>query len=166
MSYKHRLYIQKSKNDSVVKETIEDFSIFLKDAPFQPFSRAKDLYSNDWFDEDGSDEFIPDELKSSSYSLSLEFAYKGTQESSYGVIKKFIDYLKGNDGSGAEMSFYSTYLGFGRRKVRFEDIDDNAELIREGVGGDILIFKITFKVNDPVYDVTAEYENGKVIRLK
>ena len=64
------------------------------------------------------------------------------------------------------MSFYSTYLGFGRRKVRFEDIDDDAELIREGVGGDILIFKITFKVNDPVYDVTAEYENGKVIRLK
>lgn len=166
MSYKYRLYIQKAKEGSVVKETIDDFSIFLKDAPFKPFPEAKELYSNDWHDEDGLDEYIPDVLKMASYTIPLEFAYKGPKDSAYGVIKTFIDYLTGRDGSGAEMSFYSTYLGFGRRCVRFVSIDDSAELVRDGVDGDILIFKVTFKVNDPIYDVKAEYTNDKVTMLK
>ena len=166
MSYKYRLYIQKAKKDSVVKETIDDFSMFLKDAQFKPFPEAKELYSNEWYDEDGSDEYIPDVLEMASYTLSLEFAYKGTKESAYEAIKTFVDYLTGRDGSGAEMSFYSTYLGFGRRSVRFVSIDDSAELVRECAGGDILIFKVTFKVNDPIYDVKAEYTNGKVTMLK
>lgn len=168
MSYKDRLYIKKAKKDSVVKETIEDFSIYLMDMPFKPFPEAKELYSNNWFDENGSDEYIPEQIMMASYNVAIKFAYKGEKRSSYEVMKRFVDYITGNDGSGAEMSFYSTYFGFGRRNVRFVSVSDEAELVREGTDGDILIFEVTFKVNDPVYDVKIirDNESGTVINLE
>lgn len=166
MAYTDRFYIQKSNGSYPVKETISDFDIYLKDIPFKPSSEVKELYSNDWFDEDGDDEYIPSELKLAAHTIDVEFAYKGDKNTAYTKIKPFLDYLTGRDGTGSEFKFVCTYNGYGRQKVRFKGMSDDAELVRQD-NFDILIFKVTFKVNDPVHNVVAvNDEKGNIIQLQ
>ena len=84
--------------------------------------------------------------------MDVKFCCKGDKYSSNEKIKKFINYLTGLDGSGAEMKMYCTWTKIGRKSIRFDKLNDKAELVRDD-DGDILVFTITFKVNDPVTDV-------------
>lgn len=172
MNYE-RVYIRKSKKSSGGKlktyDTIDDFKIYCKDIPFKLYSDVKDVYSNDWVDEDGIEEYTPEDygLKFKSYSIDVEWAYKGTKGSANTYIKKFLNYLSGKDGSGVMMSMYCTWTKIGRQNVRLEKIGDTATFLRDTDNGDIVIFKTTFKVGDPVTDITLTYnhiiEDGGVI---
>ena len=51
------------------------------------------------------------------------------------------------------MKLYCDYTKIGRQNVRFVSIGEDATLVRDA-NGDLLITKITFKVNDPVTDIT------------
>lgn len=148
-----KVYIQKTKTGSPVKETIVDFDIYCADMPFKMFVEAKDPTKHDWFDEHGDDEYIPDSgLKLKAYSMDVKFCCKGDKYSSNEKIKRFVSYLTGLDGSGAEMKMYCTWTKIGRKSIRFDKLNDKAELVRDD-DGDILVFTITLKVNDPVTDV-------------
>ena len=48
---------------------------------------------------------------------------------------------------------YDTYTKIGRQKVRYVSVDDDI-FWRQEEGGDIVVFVVTFKVNDPVTDIT------------
>jgi len=158
-----KVYIQKIGTGSPVKETIADFDIYCADMPFKLFVEAKAPSKRDWFDEHGDDEYIPNGgLKLKAYTMDVRFCCKGDKYSSNGKIKKLINYLTGLDGSGAEMKMYCTWTKIGRKGIRFDKLNDKAELLRDE-DGDTLVFTITFKVNDPITDITPIIDTHNIV---
>jgi hypothetical protein len=49
--------------------------------------------SNDWFDENGKEVFLPDKLPIKAYETTIEFVFKGTKGTAGTKIKSFLDYL-------------------------------------------------------------------------
>lgn len=156
-----KVYIQKTRTGSPVKETIADFDIYCADMPFKLLVEAKEPSKRDWFDEHGDDEYIPDGgLKLKAYTMDVKFCCKGDKNSSNEKINKFLKYLTGLDGTGVELKMYCTWTKIGRKGIRFDKLNDKAELVRDN-DGDVLVFTITFKVNDPVSDIGPTYDNQK-----
>ena len=161
-----KVSIQKMKEGATVKETVADFDIYCSDIPFRMFVEAKDPSKRDWMDEHGDDEYIPDSgLKLKAYTMDVTFCCKGDKFSSNAKIQKFVRYLTGMDGTGAVMMMYCTWTKIGRKGIRFDKLNDKAELVRDN-DGDTLVFTITFKVNDPVSDVSPTIAGGVVTGLR
>ena len=153
MANPYAIYFKKMKDDASVVDTLDNWGIVCKDFPFKLYGEAKELPSFDWKDEDGDDEYVPDELKIAAYEIEVEFAYKGAMDSANTNIKGFLDYLTGRGGTGAELMGYDTYTKIGRQNVRFVSVDDDV-FYRQEEGGDVVVFVVTFKVNDPMTDIT------------
>ena len=153
MARPYAIYFKKMKSDALVVDTLDNWGIVCKEFPFKLYGEAKELPSHDWKDEDGDDEYIPSKLPIASYEVEVEFAYKGVMDSANANIKGFLDYLTGRDGSGAELMVYDTYTKIGRQNVRFVSVGDDV-FYRQEEGGDVVVFSVTFKVNDPVTDIT------------
>lgn len=153
MAKPYAIYFKKMKDDALVVDTLSNWGIVCKEFPFKLYGEAKELPTRDWKDEDGDDEYIPDELKIASYELEVEFVYKGNIDSANTQIKSFLDYLTGRGGTGAELMVYDTYTKIGRQSVRFVSVEEDV-FYRQEEGGDVVVFVVTFKVNDPVTDIT------------
>lgn len=153
MARPYAIYFKKMKSDALVVDTLDNWGIVCKEFPFKLYGEAKELPSHDWKDEDGDDEYIPSELPIASYEVEVEFAYKGVMDSANANIKGFLDYLTGRDGSGVKLAVYDTYTKIGRQHVRFASVSDDV-FHRQEEGGDVVVFSVTFKVNDPVTDIT------------
>lgn len=143
--------MQKEVDGSPIKETGEDFNIYEVASKFYGGTSAKELPKRSWNDENGDDEFVPDDLKMESTSHSVKFGYKGDKFSANKAIKSFIEYLS----KGGSMKVYDEYNHIGRQHVRFSSMEDDAELVRDEEG-DIIIFTVNLKVNDPVTDIVLE----------
>ena len=152
MAYKG-IYFQKQAEGAGVKESLADFGIWCKDFPFKLYGEVKDLASTDWADEDGTDEFIPAELKLKAYDVDVEFGYKGAMDTANEKIRNFLDYLTGRGETGATLKVYDSYTRIGRQNVRVLKVSDDL-FVRNTSEGDILTFNVTFRVNDPVTDIT------------
>ena len=152
MAYKG-IYFQKQKEGATVKESVADFGIWCKDFTFKIYGDAKDLASTDWKDKHGDDEFVPDEIMLKAYDIEVSFCYKGNAGSANVKIDTFLKYLTGLDGSGSVMKAYDSYTGIGRQNIRFKSVSTDGELVRDDRNGDIIVFKVIFKVNDPVTNV-------------
>ena len=153
MARPYAIYFKKMKSDALVVDTLDNWGIVCKEFPFKLYGEAKELPSHDWKDEDGDDEYIPSKLPIASYEVEVEFAYKGVMDSANANIKGFLDYLTGRDGSGVKLMVYDTYTKIGRQHVRFASVSDDV-FHRQEEGGDVVVFSVTFKVNDPVTDIT------------
>lgn len=153
MARPYAILFKKMNDGAPVVDTFDNWGIVCKDFPFKLYGEAKDLPSHDWKDEDGDDEYIPKELKIASYEVDVEFVYKGAIDSANTKIKGFLDYLTGRGGTGAELMVYDTYTKIGRQSVRFVSVEEDV-FFRQTEYGDILVFVVTFKVNDPVTDIT------------
>ena len=153
MARPYAILFKKMNDGAPVVDTFDNWGIVCKDFPFKLYGEAKELPSHDWKDEDGDDEYIPNELKIASYEVDVEFAYKGAIDSANTKIKGFLDYLTGRGGTGAELMVYDTYTKIGRQSVRFVSVEEDV-FFRQTEYGDILVFVVTFKVNDPVTDRT------------
>lgn len=146
----YKIFIQLEADNSPVLETIEDFGFYCMDIPFTVIEKAKEPAVRSWKDEDGDDEYIPASgLRASSYEMSIKFGFKGDKFAATHALGLFLAYLRG----GGMMKMYCDYTRIGRRHVRFVSIADDATLVRDD-SGDLLVVKITFKVNDPVTDIT------------
>ena len=164
MATPYAIYFKKMKNDALAVDTLDSWGIVCKEFPFKLCGEAKELPSHDWKDEDGTDEYVPDKLTMEAYELKVEFVYKDKKPNVVnGVdlnknkgnenVKAFLNYLTGRDGSGAELMVYDTYTRIGRQHVRFVSVDEDI-FWRQTEGGDVFTFSVTFKVNDPVTDIT------------
>jgi hypothetical protein len=153
MATPYAIYFKKMKDNALVVDTLDNWDIVCKEFPFKLYGEAKELPSHDWKDEDGDDEYIPSELPIAAYEMEVEFAYKGVMDSANANIKGFLDYLTGRDGSGVELMVYDTYTKIGRQSVRFVSVGDDV-FHRQEEGGDVVVFSVTFKVNNPVTDIT------------
>lgn len=153
-----KIYVQKMTAEdepaAQVRELGSDFGFYGMEIPFVPFGEAKEPSRNDWKDEDGDDEYLPESgLKMQAFEVGIKLGYKGSKDSANGKIAALLDYLTGRDGTGPRMKIYSTYTKIGYNDVRFVSLDDDAELVRSG-DGDILVITVTLKVNDPATRVT------------
>ncbi len=154
----YKVYLQAESDNAPVKETISDYGMYCMDIPFKVANSAKEPSSRNWYDEDGTDVYIPkDGLKMDSYTMEIKFGYKGDQFSANEKISSFVNYLK-----QASLKMYCDYTKVGRRHVIFSELNDKAELFRDQ-SGDLLIVTIKFNVTDPVTDVEPEYSLDKKI---
>ena len=145
-----------------VKESVSVFGIFCKEIPFKVFEKVKEPAKRSWYDEDGDDEYIPsDGLRLEAYSMKVTFGCKKISSEhvdKYGVgneiadvrskVGIFLNFLK-----LGQFKMYSSHTRIGRQNVRLDSISDNAKW-KSDENGEFLIFEVTFKVNDPVTDVT------------
>lgn len=153
MATPYAILFKKMADDASVVDTLDNWGIVCKDFPFKLYGEAKELPSRDWKDEDGDDEYIPSELPIASYEIDVEFVYKGDMNTANTNIKGFLDYLTGRGGTGAELMVYDTYTKIGRQRVRYVNVDEDIYW-RQEYGGDVVVFVVTFKVNDPVTEIT------------
>lgn len=142
----------------------------------QECDKVKDPYKNDWKDEDGDDEYIPDVMCKESYNIKLNLAMKIlhfhktiTEDDAVLIgrsMRRFVNYLI----YGGEFMVYISDNGFGRRNVRFESYDEDARVMHmpattkyQGVVEyeSVIKFSVTLKVNDPSYQVLLVKKEDK-----
>lgn len=151
------LLIQKTIDKAPVIDTYEEWKIVCKDFPFRMGGDAKDLYAESLPDKHGDDEYIPDILPIAAYETEVPFVYKGSMNTANYYIKQFLNYLIGLDGYKPDLKIYDTYTKIGRQNVRYMGYGDDA-FVRKEDEGDVVEFTITFKVNDPVTEITLSKE--------
>lgn len=161
-----KLYLQKEETGSVMKETVEDFGMWvMADTPFKTGSEAKSLPSNDWIEDNGIEEYVPASggLPLKAYDMKIGFGFKnenGTPSANAAIVA-FRDYLTGRDSTypGVWLKMYFEGYGIGRQKVRFSSMTD-PEYWTSG-NSERAFFEVTFKVDDPVTEM--EIVNGNIV---
>lgn len=136
-----------------VYDTMADFGCYVKHVPFDLFPEVKNIHTQTWNDEDGDDEYMPLKPRYKSYEMDIEFVYKGNYGDANQDILNFIQTIQGK-----WLKIYDTYSQIGRQMVRYVSMDEKATLYRRnGVndkgGRDLVVFKLKFKVNDPITNI-------------
>ncbi len=133
-----------------------EWGLRVEELPLIIRSDAKELYKNTWYDEDGDEEYVPDELPLGSYDLELTLGtYKGID-----AVVDFIDYLR----LGGEFMMYFPDRESGIRDARYKSTSTDAFRFKHKArvnGADteqtLIIFKVSVVVNAPTSKVTLCY---------
>lgn len=153
-----RFYIQTS-SDSAAIDTAEQWGIIAKTHPLVSLPQVKTPASNDWYDENGTDEYTT-KMYYQSIDYSVDFYLKTRSTESFDIATSSLHaaiYSFFNKIGKGEFTFYDEATGQGRRKVRYnsgsyEDnkivwtSDDEYYYAR-------CIFTLSFKINDPTTDI-------------
>lgn len=144
--------------DGAVTDVFQAYGMVLEDMPSIIPLAPKNIYSHSWTDEDGDDEYIPENIKYESVECDFTFGCSSTDSSNtvFDKLNAFIAWLQ----SGI-FSFYCEYSGIGRQDVRLSELQDDARyskhtLRRNGIDvtEEVLSFTVTFKINNPKTDVS------------
>lgn len=169
-------YIQKTGQSETAKESVATWGVFCKSIPFVMANKVKEPAKRSWNDEHGDDEFIGvDGLYFEAYEMEVEFGCKKMASGTFGTVtdvqanvKTFINFLR----TAGLFKLYSAYTRIGRQNVRLESIDDKAKWVSNGewrtvnnnrtfvVTEEFLVFKVKFKVNDPITNIV--YNSGSL----
>lgn len=141
-------YIQPDA-ESLALDTLEEWGLVTKTNPFYSLPDAKETYSNDWYDEDGLDEYN-EQLHYKHVDIEVSFYLKtiganrdlAIQELNARLEAFFSRIRKG------EMKIYDAYTQIGRQKVRYKSFRKEEFKARENWAR--IIFSVTFQVNDPL----------------
>lgn len=152
----NNFFLQRMGGNYSVCESVNTWGVWCKDIPFKIFDKVKAPAKRTWYDEHGDDEFVPsDGLYMEAYTIKVEFGCKKVNNSMASVndvrknVGDFIKYLR----ESGMMKMYSSHTRIGRQNVRLDSISDNAKW-KTDEDGEFLIFDATFKVNDPITDIT------------
>ena len=153
-NYKELLMKKYTTGASVIDSQTQ-WGIVCKKFPFEPISEAKDLPSKSWHDEDGDDEFIPNVIPMKAYEVDVEFICVAPNGQAGVKIQSFLNYLTGRDtpSTGSKLQIYDTHTKIGRGDIRFVGYKNDAFMLPSS-GEDVVVFTITFKINDPVTQIT------------
>lgn len=144
--------------DGAVTDVFQAYGMRLEDMPSIIPLTPKNIYSHSWTDEDGDDEYIPENIKYESVECDFTFGCSSTDSGNtvFDKLNAFIAWLQ----SGT-FSFYCEYSGIGRQDVRLSELQDDAKyskhtLRRNGIDmtEEVLSFTVTFKINNPKTDVS------------
>lgn len=164
-----KIYFQKLPREGEstsfpLMETISVWRLYGGDVPFIVGGEAKDLPSNDWGDEDGLEEWIPEEgIPLKSYDMEVSFFYKGDPSEGLKRISSFRDYLTGRDGNSTTMLIFSEHSLTGT-EVRFVGMSPKPEYIRTNRGV-VLKTTVTLKVVDPRIKVSYNKSSKKLTKI-
>lgn len=138
--------------DSLAIDTLDQWGLVAKTNPYYALPEAKELYSNDWHDEDGLDEFNK-EIRYKSTDIEVSFYLRANASSRDAAIAELnaqMDAFFSKIRTG-EMKIYDSYTQIGRQKVRYKSFKEDS--FRAGDNWARLIFSIIFQVNDPITKV-------------
>lgn len=140
-------YIQTNADASAVDTTI--WGMVAKSNPYPILPQPKEVYKNEWLDENGDDEYNA-QMYYKSIEFSVDFFIKcfadgGTSAEAVmaSQINAFFDKIK-----EGEFKVYDSFAGLGWRGVRYAGYEEGE--FKKGANWARLIFTITFKVNDPI----------------
>lgn len=155
----YSILFQKTVEGAKVKDLLTEWNMVCTDFPFELYPETKVLPKRDWADEDGEDTFIPDVLPLKAYDLEAGICYKGKMSTAYDKLTSFLSYLIGEDGNGATLKVYNLYAGIGRQGLYFLGASDyNFHSTNDG---DIVTFKVKFRVTDPKTQIIPSYSVDK-----
>jgi hypothetical protein len=152
-------YIQTDADNSAIDTT--EWGLVAKTNPFPALPTPKEPYKNEWFDENGDDEYN-EMMFYESFEFDVQFYVKTIGENAearlLSQIDSFFDKIK-----RGEFKIYDSHTGVGRQKVRYAGFNSDEYKRRYKASSDWAraIFTITFKVNDPLTRVTLR--NGQLV---
>lgn len=155
----YSIFFQKAISGAKVKDLVAEWSMVCADFPFELYPETKDLPKRDWADQDGEDTFIPDVLPLKAYDIEAELCYTGKMDTAYTKINSFLNYLIGEDGNGVDLKIYNPHTKIGRKNLYFSGTSDY-EYHSDG-NGDVVLFKVKFRVSDPKTEVVPIYNVDK-----
>lgn len=134
MAYE-RLFFQKTKDGEDAVDTDARWGLRCSSFPYAVGGDAKDLPQNDWGDEDGVEEYYPEEgLPLKSYDIDVELVGKGDGAELAERVDGFLAYLTGRDGTGCLMDVWSEHTGEVKRRVRFVKMDETPAYTTDSEG--------------------------------
>lgn len=155
-------YIQTDVDTAAVDT--RTWGMVAKSNPYPVIPTPKEVYKNEWLDEDGDDEY-----NAQMFYESIEFevvfyvkAYSTSTSTAEEVLRKQIDTFFSKIMRG-EFKVYDSYTGIGRKKVRFAGVSEE-EFKKRLVAHDDwarAIFTAKFKANDPITRMTIK--DGKIV---
>lgn len=155
-------YIQTAE-DSVAIDTTE-WGLVAKSSPFPALPTPKEPYKNDWFDENGDDEYVSS-MRYQSFEFDVKLyikAYSDESSSAESILRNQINAFFNKIKEG-EFMVYDSYTGLGRKSVRYAGYNEDEFKRRLVSNGDWAraIFSIRFKVNDPITRIVLT--DGKLV---
>ena len=157
-------YIQTDADGSAIDTT--EWGLVAKSTPFPLLPTPKEVYKNEWLDENGDDEYNAVmayesfEFEVTFYVKAFESPNESAEEVLRGQIYRFFQKIQ-----HGEFSIYDSYTSLGRRKVRYAGLSDEKFKCGTSPRGNWArsIFTITFKVNDPVTLMTLY--DGRIVEV-
>lgn len=140
-------YIQ-TANDASAWDT-RDYGLVAQTQPYPDNIEIKQPYKNDWFDENGDDEYVAE-----TYAGAIEFEVKFYVKTLASANTDPMDTLNAQKASfrnkirSGFFKVYDSWNKVGYRNVRF--VKDNVEQRQIGDDSAWMIFSVTLKVDDPV----------------
>lgn len=144
----YKPFFIQTESDTVARNTTE-WGLIAKTNPFPLLPNPKDPYKNDWHDANGDEEWVekiyyqPIEFEVSFYIK----AYSTSQNKAEYILRKQIDDFFSLIRAG-EFKIYDSYTGIGWQNVRYAGYSEESFIERGNWAR--AIFKIKFKVNDPI----------------
>lgn len=146
--------IQKANGDDTSVRSLQVWGIVATDLPFKIVGEIKDIPKNDWFDEDGDDEFIPDTPVYKAYEMEAKFFMEApTMKALMDNIRNFITFIATNGC----FSMYNPNTGVGRQNIRYVSHSDEAKYNKVNTSVGIKYtseFSLKLKVNNPNTNIT------------
>lgn len=154
-------YIQ-TDSDTAAIDTASSFGMVAKSNPYPLLPEPKDVYTNEWKDEDGDDEYTA-KMYYKAFEFDVSFyvkAYSSGSVSSEAVLRSQVDsfFSKVRDG---EFRTYDSYTGVGYKGVRYAGYKEES-FLRRG-SWTRAIFTVTFKVNSPT--ARMKYSGGSIVEI-
>lgn len=154
-------YIQ-TANDANAWDTTT-YGLVAQAQPFPDDYEVKEPYKNDWFDENGDDEYVSS-MRRKAFEYTIKFyikAYPTTGQSAQSaitVLNGLVASFRGKIIPG-EFKIWDSWQQKGFAKVRFvKDAVENREITDEYAW---MIISFTFKVNDPSTPVS--FANNAIV---
>jgi len=151
-------YIQ-ADNSNGAKDT-RYWGMVAKTNPYPILPTVKAPYSNDWKDENGTEEYV-EQMNYESFELTVTFYAKAfstqSQNAAYilkSQIKSFFDYIQ-----NGYIRVYDSYTELGWQNVRYQSYAEESFKAKDNWAR--AIFSVTFKVNDPTTEVYLQ--NGELV---
>lgn len=151
-------YIQ-TDNDTAAIDTAAEWGLTAQTNPYPSLPTPKDPYSNDFYDEDGEDEYTTD-MHYESFTFDVGFYVKTFDTDSTLAVDLLRSQMNGffEHIRTGEFKVYDSYTGLGRQKVRYAGYEEGEFKSRKDWAR--LMFTVTFKVNDPITAMT--YSDGQI----
>ena len=142
------MLFQKLTEGSEIRNST-DWNIYVKKVPFKPIGDLKTPYVQNYKDRDGNDVCYPSTPRYEAYDLKCDFAYMGPENTASPMVVLFIKYLVEN----GLFKFFDTYTNIGKTNVNYKSNDAEQYFNSDQ---NVVVFSITFTINDPVTDVFLE----------
>lgn len=153
-------YIQAASDQSAWDTTT--YGLIAQTQPFPDNYEVKEPYKNDWFDEDGDDEYVA-AMSRKAFEFTVKFYIKAfpatgsSPMSAIAVLNDLRDDFRAKLIPG-EFKVWDSWQEKGFQKVRFVKDDVNEREITDDYAW--MIFSVTFKVNDPA--TVVRFSNNSI----